>query len=141
VKDHRNRDLESVSIKIIMFLSPKRRLTHPAYPRQAHSRPHSRLTGAGYPHHVDLLSARHIPNIRYSRSPFGPSTDAAQAPLSTVGVGIRFKPTFRFGYFGGKKIRFWQMKNRSVGRKIKNRLIRFRFFRFGFQCIPNSTEV
>jgi hypothetical protein len=46
-------------------------------------------------------------------------------------VDIWFKPTFRFGYFGGQKIRFWQM-NRSVGRKIKNRLIRFRFFSVRF---------
>jgi hypothetical protein len=43
-------------------------------------------------------------------------------------VGIRLKPTIRFGLIGCSKIRFLGIINRSVASKIKNRQIRFRFF-------------
>jgi len=53
-------------------------------------------------------------------------------------VGIRFKPTNRFGLFGCCKLRFPQINNRSVCHRIKNRRVRCRFRRFGFSVPPNQ---
>jgi len=59
-------------------------------------------------------------------------------PRKMVRVGIRFKPTNRFGLFGCCKLRFPQINNRSVCHRIKNRRVRCRFRRFGFSVPPNQ---
>jgi len=58
--------------------------------------------------------------------------------IKNVRVGIRFKPTNRFGLFGCCKLRFPQINNRSVCHRIKNRRVRCRFRRFGFSVPPNQ---
>jgi hypothetical protein len=57
-----------------------------------------------------------------------------------LGLGIRFKPTIRFGFSVFENFGFPDNAIRSVLQKIKNRHVRFRFFRFGFSVLTEKTE-
>jgi hypothetical protein len=48
-------------------------------------------------------------SLCYAPWPHKPRSEQPTTPaiVLRLGVGIRFKPTFWFGYFGGKKNRFW----------------------------------
>jgi hypothetical protein len=73
----------------------------------------------------------------------GPITDCIVDCSSgnELSLGVRLKPTNRFGWFGHCEFWFLEISNRSVLPGIQNRRVRFRLNRFGFSAQPKKPKL
>jgi hypothetical protein len=65
----------------------------------------------------------------------------SDGPVETISLGVRLKPTNRFGLFDHCEFRFLEISNRSVLPGIQNRRVWFRLNRFGFSAQPKKPKL